>query len=351
MERAVEPNELALELAQALRLPETLHRGLQTKAMLARGRGRPEEALALLRHSLQYALEHDLPARVVAASYGNLSDECLQYDRYGEALEVLEPALTLLRRMGDRIGELYVHAETSYVLTLTGRWDEALDEYAELGSARLGQVVSALTGVGEIFLHRGEVTEARELLASFADVMGSSIDLQDSACLAAARAALAKTEGNHDEALRAGLEALEARSAFGLGFQAVKQGLVWTIESALEIDDLEQADELVRIVEEQPPGLRPPYLEAQGQRFRARMLGDEERFKASAGGFREYGIPFWLAVTQLEHAEWLVASGRGREADSLLTEAQDTFERLRAVPWIERVAAVGARPAGATAPA
>jgi hypothetical protein len=48
---------------------------------------------------------------------------------------------------------------------------------------------------------------------------------------------------------------------------------------------------------------------------------------------------FHCAVTQLEHAEWLVGQDRGDEADPLLAEARQTFEQLQATPWLERVAA------------
>ena len=47
-------------------------------------------------------------------------------------------------------------------------------------------------------------------------------------------------------------------------------------------------------------------------------------------------MPFWLAVTQLEHAELL---GGGEDAGRLLAEARETFERLEAVPWLERAGA------------
>ena len=67
----------------------------------------------------------------------------------------------------------------------------------------------------------------------------------------------------------------------------------------------------------------------------------------AAGIFREFGLPFWLAVTQLEHGEWLVEQGRAQEAEPLLGEARETFERLEAKPWLERVVAVGSRAAGA----
>jgi hypothetical protein len=44
-----------------------------------------------------------------------------------------------------------------------------------------------------------------------------------------------------------------------------------------------------------------------------------------------------LAVTLLEHGEWLAGQGRSEDAASLLTEARVIFERLAARPWVERV--------------
>ena len=64
----------------------------------------------------------------------------------------------------------------------------------------------------------------------------------------------------------------------------------------------------------------------------------EERFRSAAGLFREFGLVFHLAVTQLEHGEWLVAQDRAEDAQPLLAEARETFERLQATPWLERSA-------------
>ena len=58
---------------------------------------------------------------------------------------------------------------------------------------------------------------------------------------------------------------------------------------------------------------------------------------------------FDVAVIELEHGEWLTSIGREDEAEPLLDEARETFERLRAAPWLERVDRVGraaAEPAG-----
>jgi len=61
-------------------------------------------------------------------------------------------------------------------------------------------------------------------------------------------------------------------------------------------------------------------------------------FKAAVGSFREMALPFWLAVTLLDHGEWLTRQGRVPEAESLLAEARTTFEQLRAAPWLDRLA-------------
>jgi len=73
----------------------------------------------------------------------------------------------------------------------------------------------------------------------------------------------------------------------------------------------------------------------------------EAGFKAAAGMFREPGAPFNLAVTMLEHAEWLARGDRGDEAEPLVRGASEVFERLRATPWIERSQRLLGTPAAA----
>ena len=71
-----------------------------------------------------------------------------------------------------------------------------------------------------------------------------------------------------------------------------------------------------------------------------RRLPAEDGFKHSAVLLREIGARFWLAVVLLEHGEWLVETGRAGEAEPLLGEARETFERLEATPWLERLETV-----------
>jgi hypothetical protein len=122
----------------------------------------------------------------------------------------------------------------------------------------------------------------------------------------------------------------------------VKQGLVEALEAALALGDAAKAGELLATIDAVPPGLRSPYLDAQALRFRARLAGASDDAAAlyanAAARFRELEIPFWVAVTQLEHGEWLAAAGRAGETEPLLAEAREIFERLEAAPWLERLA-------------
>jgi predicted ATPase len=337
-ERAVEPLELALASAQAQRLPGPLIRALLSKALVARAQGRPEEELALLRHGLRYALENDLP-EYAGIAYTWVSDACFIYDRYLEAIDLLREALALARRVGIRRSELFTLAELSYALTMTGDWGGALEAYEDLPEDVLRtspQMASVLSGILEIHLHRGESEAARVLLSLF-DYITDSIEVQDHAIHAGATAAFLSVQGAHEDALAAASAALEHADTLGMGQQAVKQAFVSGMESALALGEAARADELLNRVEQLPPGLRPPFLEAQAHRFRARMEGDDSGLKIAAASFREHDFPFWLAVAELERAEWLVGKGRDADARTPFAEAREIFERLEATPWLERL--------------
>jgi hypothetical protein len=58
-------------------------------------------------------------------------------------------------------------------------------------------------------------------------------------------------------------------------------------------------------------------------------------------------MPFWVAVTLLEHAEVLVRTGRAEETEPLLAEADEIFEQLRAEPWLKRTRLARALEVGA----
>jgi tetratricopeptide (TPR) repeat protein len=340
LERAAHWAEQALDIAEAHGFPEALALGLRAKSALAYSRGHFEEGGALLRRSLEIALEHDL-LEEAATAYFILSDSEFRRDGYREALDYLRESLALAWRRGSRSGEWANLSEMTYPLYMLGRWDEALalieepsDEHTRSGAV----VLSLLTSLLEIHLHRGRPDEARRIFSLFAHLELSS-DVQDRSCYLGARASLNLAEGRLREALADAEGAIEATRTLGYAPQAAKQGSVAGLEASLALGDAAKARELIAWLEDAPAGRRAPFLEAQAQRFRARLDGELERFEAAERLLRERELPFWLAVAQLEHGEALAAQGLVDEAEPLLAEAGETFERLEATPWLERVAA------------
>jgi len=342
-EAADGPSELAIELGEALRLPDVVCSALGVKAAIAGWRGSSEQRAALAHHALRIALEQDVPEQAMTARI-NLSDLYFLRDRYDDALAQLDELLPFARRIGMRRHELMTLSESTYPLYMRGRWDEALEAFALLPDDQLRtyhDLTTPLQSILEIHLHRGAVEDARALVALY-EYLDETEDAQNRSMYAAGRAALLRAEGKLDEAVALGVEAAKSAATLTPGFQGVKQGLVEVAEAAIALGRRDRALELPTMVESLPPGRRPPYLEAHAHRIRGRLDDDEQQFKLAQQLFDEYGITFWLAVTRLEHAEWLTARGRSEEAEPLLVDARETFVALGARPWLERAERVGA---------
>jgi hypothetical protein len=101
----------------------------------------------------------------------------------------------------------------------------------------------------------------------------------------------------------------------------------------------EKLRELLDIFDELHAGGQGPFLRAQKARFRSRLPENDADPELAAAErlFEESEMPFYVAITRLERAENLAAQGRADEARPLLDQARETFEELRAQPWLERV--------------
>jgi class 3 adenylate cyclase/tetratricopeptide (TPR) repeat protein len=324
LDRARERVELALDIAEAHGFPEPLVIGLRMKSAVVWSAGHSVEAGALSRRALDLALEHGLH-ELASTIYFGISDGSFRSDRYGEALGYLEESLALARKTGSRTSEWSVLAEMTYPLTMLGRWDEAMAIAAEFDQDRIdtgGVMLSLLTGPVEIHLQRGHVSEARDLLSLFSRAEASGVH-QEQAAYVGARASLHLAEGRLAEAIADAEAVLEDTRMLGFGQQSVKQVLVAALEAATALGDDLKAQELLAVIESEPPGRRAPFLVAQAHRFRARLDGDDAAYDESARILRDLELPFWLAVTLLEQGEHL-------------DEAREIFERLGATPWLER---------------
>ncbi|MFO7572803.1 MAG: adenylate/guanylate cyclase domain-containing protein [Gaiellaceae bacterium] len=343
LELCDERNERALDLGERLRLPEVLSHALNTKGLLASNRGHWETSRALIRHALEIALENDLPAAAIRG-YTNLGIAEGRLGNLAEVEELQTRCLELARRIGDRESEWFALGNLTGTYLETGKWDEVLEAVAELPPGLETQALALHTNTAEIARHRedAELAQAsRDRVARLAD----SMSVQDRSVYVSTHAAVLFAERRYDEVIdylvgvRTELEA--------------DTGTVWVdlliAEAALAAGRTDRAAEVLA-TETFGHAEPDPIVQAQAIRFRAQIAaarGDaaraEDDFKLAAASFREYGLPFYLACTELEHAEWLVAQGRADEAGSLATEARETFERLRATPWLERADALGAQ--------
>jgi tetratricopeptide (TPR) repeat protein len=202
---------------------------------------------------------------------------------------------------------------------------------------------AALCSAVPICAHRARLDEAKQIVNAFAELEHSA-DVQERCYYGFAKAQILLAEGDRAEALLVAESVFAERDSMGVVLDAVKESFALAVDAALELNRLDKADELLASVERLPPGLRPQFLDGHVARFRARLAagtGDtdeaERLFKRAGGLFQELAVPLHLAVTRLEHAGWLAAQGRAEDAQPLLAEAREIFERLEAKPWLERL--------------
>jgi class 3 adenylate cyclase/tetratricopeptide (TPR) repeat protein len=345
LDRASELLEIGVSLAESFVLPEITAQALNSYGVIATFRGRPETAQALFAHSLKIALEHDLPTPALRA-YNNLGDSCHRRDRYEEALPYQESGLALARRVGNRAWEWLLLMEVSYSQLFTGAWDEALAALVGIPESERALLPYLAQAQIAIQTMRGDVSEARRLI-SLTEHLADSVDVQQRGMYDSTNAIVLRAEGDVEGALAAAERALDLMSVMSASHQAVKIGLAEALDASLALGRLERTEDLVRLIDALRPGDKPPFLRAQASRFRARLaaIGGENdtvdpNFTDAERTFREFRIPFWLGVTQLEHAEWLRDQGRTDEAEPLLAEAREIFARLDAAPWLERASGV-----------
>jgi class 3 adenylate cyclase/tetratricopeptide (TPR) repeat protein len=328
--------ELALELAEALKLQEVFAQALTTKAVILTRGNRLAEARLLLEGALAIGLEDDIPSVMIRAS-NNLGVVFESADRYEDSVSVTDRAEAIARRMGDRVWEAQLSGGSISGLVLLGRWEEAFAREEELAQSGVAHSIeNLLLHLVEVECWRGRLEEARARLERAAELKESE-STESMTAYRLHEAHILRTEGKPEAALAALDAVLEARSELGITFLTVKLGFAEALEAAFALGDAPKVDELLGIIEALRPGERPPILEAHAYRFRARQSGEEAGFATAASHFRELEMPFWLALTQLEHAEWLIGEGRTEEAEPLLAEARETFERLEARPYLERV--------------
>ncbi|MGB9111712.1 MAG: adenylate/guanylate cyclase domain-containing protein [Acidimicrobiales bacterium] len=339
-ERAAAQIEFALDLAERRDLPEQLSQALNTKAVLLSSVGRKHEASALMDRALRLAMDHGLSEAALRA-YNNAVTFLEHEDRYTESLALSRAGLELASKTGSKNWETALLATTLIPMYFAGQWEELLDRAAEVDQlgARGYETVCAVL----VRAHQGDLVRARELIDA-GSTHAESPDLQIRILHRCCLAGLLVAEGSSQAALTAAESALEAADEFGsIPFAGFKLSITEAIEVAIGVGDTEKANELLKRIDSLRAGETSPFLTAQTARFRAQLDFAEEDERAdryfgdAESLLREIGARFYLAVTLLEHGEWLLARSRTSAACSLLSDAGEIFDQLRARPWRDRV--------------
>ena len=312
----------------------------------------------LLRYALEVALEHDKPTAALRAYY-NLADGLDQLDRYDEAARAVHDGLALARKVGNRYWE-WALVGAIYPAFALGNWDEAtamISAVPEEHWAEARQTVAAIVSTGIIvYAEQGRFADAERIVDALPE-FAASADVQERASYACGIARLRLRQGDLAEALGAAKTALESGSEMGMTSEFMKEAFVTAVDAALLLGNTVEAEELLALAETLPPGRQAQFLQAHVSRFRARLaaVGEgsraEDLFKGAVGLFRELAIPFYMAVTQVEYAEWLVGRGGAEVAEPLLAEAREIFERLGAGLWLDRTAPAAGDRLAAESPA
>jgi class 3 adenylate cyclase/tetratricopeptide (TPR) repeat protein len=337
-EVAAERLERALEISEALVLPNTLVHALNTKHLLLSQMGRHEEALGLLEHAIELGRTSASGEPLERALF-NLSYQLHARDRFAEAIEVDIELIEWCRRHGQRVEEQRSLGHLAYSRWMLGELEsfpEMLDQFTLSDTHAVGAKVSH--GV-QFALLKGDVAAARAAFEQGTELHDSE-EHQMRAGYLAVGAAVLRAEGRPFEALAAAQEAIGRYPMRRHPFYKAAWGEA--CEAAFDLGDLEQAEELLVGFEQLPPSERTPLLVAQGARFRGRLCslrGDRENaaefFAWAVVCFRELQTPYYLAIALLEQAELGVD-----DPAPLLAEAREIFERLGARPWLERVDAL-----------
>ena len=328
--------ERALEIAEALVLPDVLVHALNTKHLLLAGEGRHEESLALLEHAIELGRAHELGEPLVRALY-NLSYEFAARDRFAESATADLEAIDVARRRGDRVAE-----QRSLGHLVFSRWDlgewEAVDELlAEMTVEDIRTIGERANGIVNLALARGDVARARATLDACSD-LAESDEVQTRKFFRLMESFVLRAEQRQLEALAAARDALSLEELTAL-HPLYKQAWIQACEVAFELDDQKEIDDLLGEVERLPPSERTPRLLAHEARFQGRLLalrgdpeGASELLARAVAGLRALKTPYPLAMALVEQAELGVA-----DPVPLLTEAREIFERLGAGVWLERV--------------
>jgi predicted ATPase len=347
--------EVAITVAERARDMALLASALNTKS-LAYSLARPHESYVLLRGALEIALDHDLVFEALRA-YNNLLAQLELLDRGEEVTPLLEQALSLARRRGDR---QWIHILTSAAITEnihTGRWagvgvltEEYAPEHLDINA------VMAFTELAELAWQQEDDAAGRRWLERVSGASGDPGDRQWRQSLLTLRRVQFCVEGALDDALDASehevAEQLESREQDVLVAYAARAAA----SLAPLVADRRPGERIFAAIEaaygdEAPREVRAELMHLGGVLAALRSEHDEaaERFGFALAAARGRGNVRSVAGILVDYATSLVADDRAAEAEPLVAEARVIAEELGWKRLLDRISALAlAAPVEAT---
>jgi class 3 adenylate cyclase/tetratricopeptide (TPR) repeat protein len=341
LEAAMSRVETALDIAELLNHEETIAQALLTMGLIVSS-SRPQQELALTKHALEYALEHDLSGAALRA-YNNRSELFYPEDRFDDAIKCYEDGVALAERVGNRFWKDLLLSEVTAPLFVVGRWDDAIEAVASLSSPdrAMPEVLGRLSAMPRIHISRGDLDAAERECEVHARYESSS-SFQERASWLVAWAAVSNARGLHTEAADAALEALRTIEVGDTDSLLAKIGLKEGMDAAWGMGDSSRVGSWIETADGLAPTRDFPILRAFSDLGRARLgilagadaEAIEAGFSAAAASLRECGARFWLATALVEWADRMQTEGRSDDAAVMRAEARTIFEEAGALAWL-----------------
>ena len=224
--------------------------------------------------------------------------------------------------MGNALWEQLIREAMPYPLFMAGRWDEALERAGDISAWDwTGEMSGSLAVLPTICVSRG-LDEGLDKMVELSALYEGSTDVQRAGGRAVVMAVVNHAEGKHAEAFSRAEDAIRFGLTTGADSPIVRIAFAGAVDSAFAMEDLGKVEDVLGELSGLRRGEVWPSLLALGERTNARLAaargepdGAERGFARAIALFREMGMPYWLAATLTEFAEWLTEVEPRRRPD------------------------------------
>jgi DNA-binding CsgD family transcriptional regulator len=267
----------------------------------------------------------------------NMALTLFELNQCEQALATAERARQLADQVGTVMRLAQAHGALGQLLFQTGRWDDALAEFAVVPE-ELKEPRGACIELGSwavIALHRNELQTAGRLLAA-ADPLAQRLGRHLVPLLMLARSLEREQAGEPEQAL-AILLAPFSEDTGDLG--EIEDLVAETVRLALKVNDKGTAQTIAGQAAALADGSQIPHRQANARYCRGMVDGDSDMLLSAAQWYGDAGRPLPRAKALEAAARCLVAADERTTARQAFEQAVEVYESLGAEADINRIQA------------